>query len=792
MKNFIKKHLNTIFLIFLPLVAGFYLWQRSCLPPNGYVLSELSDQYWGLIIDIARKWQSGQFSFWDRSIGGGFCLFSSGFYPIWEPGNVMALFMNFDQFFLFKLIEPYSIGIFCTFLLLRIGLKLSLAWSCFGSLLYTGFHFTRFVAILHYPFFIWACALFPMILYFYNKFFNRPFYFRAPVLGALMAVIFLGGGAGQFAQLIIWTLILLSLEIFLPFQPKPLRQKIMEWVGGCGLFLFFAFSLAGSQMIPTIAYTLFESIRTEGVYAINNFPIFKNEFKGTTSLTNILYQSFFIGGGSGVKAFGAILIFAVGKMIADWKYFCRWWTDNRAMTNVVLTTIIFFLLPPAAQRLVHIFPFLTPLFNPLRMFTFGYCGFMIDMLYILFLAIVFCLKRPTPAADASQEDSRNLILLVFFVLAEIYLFLPFWLDQPPLAEWLRTLVTDYQLMDRNVSFADRMVTMIALGLMAFPAFQKTKWKPWVLGACFMFLGSQLLLSGYSCGTKGQRPTENFYFSTPEHTLYRHMKGHYYIAYSDPDGPAHRYDSMTHNYDLLFGVHGVNGFLNIPPKRFTKFIEAYQPVSANYKFHLFANSPALASHFPVEFTTIKKGMPLPWPSFKKVLAGQNYDIWVSETPPPRVKFADRITITSLDKIVRSFDLPYEGMFYMTPQDALNYPLPDQKTLTDYKKAQYHNFQESSPDHRSFDVTTDGPALIVLPEIFQKGWRVLINGKPGRVFPANYIFSGFKVDEKMAHIELYFRPVLWEIGIAVNIIGFLLFAGILVIYFDRKKKQVDFNG
>lgn len=800
MKEAIKKHLDTILLVLLPLGACVYLWLKSGPPPYGYPLGELSDHYWGIVIDIARKWRSGEFGFWDRSIGGGFCLYSSGFYPLWVPGNVLALVLHYDQFYLFKLIEPHVIGIFCAFLLLRFGLKLNTAWSCYGALVYVGFVFTRYVGILHHPFFLWACGLFPLLVYFYNKFSARSISFRAAVLGAFMALIFLGGGAGQFAQLVIWSLILLTLDAFYFNPTKEFPDNLKRWLTACAVFLFFAFVLAAVQLLPTVFYTLFESNRTLGEYSINNFPIFKNDYKESSSISNIFYQSFFFGGRLGVRAFWAVMIFAIGKLIMDWKAVVSWWSANKAMKNVVLTTVLFFLLPATAQFAANILPFLGPVFKPLRMFTFGYCGFMIDLLLVLFLVVTFSVHpssprnfvRATPdSGSRSRGDQRDLVLLFFLVLAEIYLFLPFWINQPTIAPWLRPAVQNYQMIDTQVSFTDRSVTMIVLGLLAFPFFQRTKWRDLILFPCFLFLGSQLLFSSYICGAKGQRPSDQYYFETPEHSFYRKMKGHYYMAYVDGQGTSHRYDTMTHNYDLLFGVHGVNGFLNIPPKRFNDFTNAYHKEiywnknKTDYKYSFGATPAALTTHFPVEFTTVKKGTALPWPLFQKAVSGAEYDVWLRQGPAPRVKFAGQLKVVPFRELIDSFDRPFNGVVYMTQADFSKFQ-PQVGSLSDPRQARYKNFQQLRSDHWSFDVESAGPVLVLLPEMFQEGWRLKIDGKPARVFPANYIFIGFPLPAGNHHIELVYRPVLWEAGIVINLLGVALFLGLMGFYPGQRKR------
>lgn len=126
------------------LALGVFLWLSSDLPPSGPPTNELSNHTWGILVDIAHKWRNFDFSFWDRGVGGGTNLYTSGFYPILNPTNAGAFFLNDDQFFLFKLIEPYVLGVFFMTLFLLDVAKLSPPYAIFGGFLYMGLGFGRF------------------------------------------------------------------------------------------------------------------------------------------------------------------------------------------------------------------------------------------------------------------------------------------------------------------------------------------------------------------------------------------------------------------------------------------------------------------------------------------------------------------------------------------------------------------------------------------------------------------------------------------------------------------------
>ncbi len=785
MKKFHVKFLDVLFVVTFPLLACVYLWSISQLPPYGTPLNELSDHYWGVLMDIARQWKAGEFSFWTRSVGGGFCLYSSGFYPLLVPLNIAAKFLSYDQFYIFKMVEPYFIGLAAMALLLREHLRLGYSLVCFGALAYMGFVFTRYVGILHHPFFLWACAFFPFMVFCYTRLFRKHIYLRSSVLGVFMALIFLGGGAGQFAQMIIWTLILLVLDAMFFVEKKSWISKSLLAVTSCFIFVFFSFSIAGVQIIPTLTYTFGESIRTLGEYPINNFPLFGNGYKGDNSIFSIFTKSVFFDGDQGVRAFWALMIFACGKLIVDWKAFCQLCLKNKALLNVSLATLVFFLIPPVAGFLSQGHPFFERVFNPLRMFTFGYCGFLIDMVLVLFLVVLLSIDTFIQKPESVPNHWKKIVLLLFFIFAEVYLFAPLWLNQIFQKQYVQIV---------QIHFSQRYAAIVVVFLLGFSL---RRWKflqSVILSVCLIFLGGSLLRTSYVWGEKGQRTNVgDFNLTTPEHLYYQKSKHRYYMAYVDPQEEAYQYQTMVHNYDLLFDVDGVNGFLNIPPKRFSNFLNAYHSQiywvknAPAFKYCLKATPPALVTHFPVEFTTVGKGMNLPWPGFSKVVDGAKYDVWTRDAPVELVKFAREIKVVSFREVIEAFDRPYDGIIYMTAEDSAVYRPDALAQPRDLKQTTYGHFKRQRPDFWTFKVNAADDVFVLLPEIYQKGWQLRVDGHVKPIFPANYIFLGFALDKGEHQIELKYRPALWNLGLLVSLAAIALFLGLIYFYIKENSRR-----
>ena len=179
------------------IVLGFNIYHRGSLPPYGHPLNELSDNYWGVITDIAHRWRSFDVSWWSRSLGGGISLFTSGEYPVLNPTNALAWFLNDDAFFLTKLIEPYVLGFFFMMVLLWDVFQLRWYISCLGGLAYMGLTLAKATTMAESPYFLYGCGLFPGMVLAAIKLWPKHIYLAACAVGAFLALQFLGEGVTQ-------------------------------------------------------------------------------------------------------------------------------------------------------------------------------------------------------------------------------------------------------------------------------------------------------------------------------------------------------------------------------------------------------------------------------------------------------------------------------------------------------------------------------------------------------------------------------------------------------------------
>ena len=76
--------------------------------------------------------------------------------------------------------------------------------------------------------------------------------------------------------------------------------------------------------------------------------------------------------------------------------------------------------------------------------------------------------------------------------------------------------------------------------------------------------------------------------------------------------------------------------------------------------------------------------------------------------------------------------------------------------------------------------------VLSDAYYPGWNIYINGKKGKIDPANLAFKGFELPPgKSVVVELRYQPVIFRVGVIVSLMSVAVSVFIIVI--DAKKRK-----
>lgn len=769
-----------------------FLWFYADEPPYGPPNNELSDHSWGILVDIAHKWRDFSFSAWDRGVGGGTCLYSSGFYPIFHPTNVTAFFLNDDQFFKFKMIEPYVAGVFFgVFVLLQV-FRLRIPFAVFGGMVYMGLGVSRFGTVADAPYFLWGCALFPLMVYALAELRHRNWSAASALAGCVLALQFYLEGASQFIQLFIWGLSFWAVYFCFFDRETPALKRIFRWAGASFLFVFFSLGLAALQFLPTYMFAFFESVRPYAdQYQINNFPLFYPkpvEPKGTLLL--YLHRSITEPGGVSWRMITALWLVAIGFAVTRKDDLAKVFSREILLKALCWGTVVCFFIPTVAGWLAGAAPIVSRYLKPLTYFTFAYSTHIIDFCMMLWLVLVL---DHSDRGKAGAAKPLHYLTVITFILGSLFILLPVVMAIPAVQQsQVRYWPQSAYFIPANVKSA---LVVLLLGAVLLGYFYFRPYKKWLKVAAYSALviaGFLAMLLGYNWNSKGNRDQAAlFNFDSPEMRYYQKAAGKYYLPVDDLFSGRHDpqrkgvYPS-GHNYNLLYDVHGTSGFLQVPALRFDQFLAAYRSdrmkTVKNWwvpKYVINDPGPEIPSRFPVDLTTVRKGEVLRWPGFVKKVDGRYYDIWERASSAERVYFGQTLKVVEFDDVIREFDRPRDGTIYVSKEDAQRFQLDNMSIVGAGKgSSRYSDFYSARGDMISFSIASPADTLVVVPEIFQSGWQVRVDGKTAEIFPADHLFIGFEAPKGRHEVTMRFVPPFLQLGSLISAMSLVLLG--LVLY------------
>ncbi len=761
---------------------GIFLWCISGLPPYGTPFNEVSDFYWGIAANIAHQIRLGHIDFWTRSVGGGACLFSSGCYPLLNPSNIAALLLNDDQFLLLKLIEPFMVGGFFCFLLFRSVFKLPVYLAVSASLFYLGYIFARHSVIhIHLPIFLFGGALLPGFVYCAFGSPHLSFQSRSCLIGTLLAMQFFWGGVAQLPQTTIFIMVMLTVQQLA--TDRPFGQRTKNAFMACGITLFFFALIASPQLLPTIIYLLQDSNRCPGQYSINNLPWFAPGHETNKSIMLLLKESYFTPGGLSSRSFWPLALAGLVPFLNPLlrRRFKQWQQDQPCLRQLAICGLIFFLIPPTASLTAALIPSSARLFAPLTTFTFAYYTCLIDLILVACMANFLGLAD-SGAGDTTTPKHLRWLKVCLVLLAGLSITAPLiaWF----LAKFIPSLPSIRPIFSlapsslANAAFIALLTIWCLIYLLT--DWHKHRWARRSYIVALVTLGLLTMVTGYKWGDKGQSGDVSlFHFDTPEYKFYSKAAGLFYLPYNN-----NVFETMRHNYNLLFDVNGLEGYMPVPSRRINNFMNHFHskkyllPFTSGQKYSIYPTPASLTTHWSVDFTAIDHGEKLPWDGFKKEVDGKFLDIWVNQTPQRQIRLAHTLIVTDLDHVIAWYDQPWRPVIYVDKKDAAQYKLTA-SSIPDPDNAAAISQLVRQKNGISFKVVNRQAAWIITNEMFQQGWHAYIDGKPAAVFPADHLMVGLYVPAGPHDVQLKYQPPLLYPGMFLCALGLMLLVIIFLI-------------
>ncbi len=94
---------------------------------------------------------------------------------------------------------------------------------------------------------------------------------------------------------------------------------------------------------------------------------------------------------------------------------------------------------------------------------------------------------------------------------------------------------------------------------------------------------------------------------------------------------------------------------------------------------------------------------------------------------------------------------------------------------------------SPDRIDIKTESNGDAILFLSEIYYPGWKVFIDGAPGKIYRANYMFRAIPLKAGEHSVGFVYDPLSFKIGKYISLFSLMLCFGMLgySLILSRKK-------
>ena len=177
------------------------------------------------------------------------------------------------------------------------------------------------------------------------------------------------------------------------------------------------------------------------------------------------------------------------------------------------------------------------------------------------------------------------------------------------------------------------------------------------------------------------------------------------------------------------------------------------------------------------------------SYAEVYKGKSI-VYQNKFAMPRAFFANEYKVETglniLQNIKEAKFNPYQLAFL---EKDINQKIdkPDSSVFARISKFSIHNIE--------YDVNASGNNLLVLDEVYYPaGWKAFIDGKETEFYKTDYLLRSVVVPAGKHKVEFVFHPDTYYLGKSISIganliLIFILFAGGLGIYRQRKNKKIE---
>ena len=223
--------------------------------------------------------------------------------------------------------------------------------------------------------------------------------------------------------------------------------------------------------------------------------------------------------------------------------------------------------------------------------------------------------------------------------------------------------------------------------------------------------------------------------------------------------------------LLYGFEDVGGVAN--PLALAD--------AARYWENLGSRSSRLYDLLNIRYVIAKKDVTLDWDKFALAFDGDpQLNVYENRRTLPRAFFASKIQPAA------SHEDAWNAIHAPDFDPATTAVVEGVSASTSTSSGQVTEIA-SAPNRLTVKVNADGPALLVLSQLWYPGWQVTVDGRAqGSPLRTNYLFQGVLLEGGSHTVELQFASPLWCTGwVLAGVAGVVLLVSCVVSWVRRRR-------
>jgi len=221
--------------------------------------------------------------------------------------------------------------------------------------------------------------------------------------------------------------------------------------------------------------------------------------------------------------------------------------------------------------------------------------------------------------------------------------------------------------------------------------------------------------------------------------------------------------------ILFGLDEVQGYAAAQPVRYWRLVRRIDPAPILYNAATFQSAPLpVLRLFSVGWIVSPSGTPAP-PGASLTAREGAFELYRLGGAEPRASAVSAwrrlVGDRALNAILQpGFDPGREAVLEAEPT-VDGSPV---KTSGGGGQADVA-YEEPSPEHVRLRVTTSGPTVVVVRNVFDKNWKALLDGRPAPVLRADYLMQAVAVPSGMHVVDLEYRDRAIGLGLGVSAVA-----------------------